>query len=712
MTDLGGTAAAEESAGGAGAGLAAGHALGREALQELVEAGSDWLWETDADLRFSWVSDGYQAATGIAPSQVLGRFRFDFLKQAPKGSRSAAAHLDDLQARRPFRDFVYPLKGGRAGCRWISTTGFPRFDTDGNFIGYRGMGRNVTAMAGALGELEKATDEAATRRGEDAVEEALERSRLAEAVLNGVRDPVFVKDDGLRFVFVNEAFSSAYGVTPQAMIGKSAADFLTPDEAVAFEENENAVLATGETFEEEQDCELAGIGRVVRKNRIRTESGRDYVAGFIFDVSDMKRREAEAEDARQHLAERAGVPAGRACSSTTATTSSSSPTSKLGETLPALKPVWQPGRTFREALEIRRMRPAISATATIRKSTGSTTRTRSAGVDAMLARYRQAHNSTFERQDAGGPLAPGLRHAHRRRHLHRRARRHHGDQEPRSGAARFDAPDRSVPARDGRVAGGGLHQGRGPQHRVRQQGMVRADRPCQGRRRSAAPTASCSAPEDAESYSSDDTEVGVTGEVSEVEEPVTHRDGTVRQLMTRKSRLVAIDGSVHLVGSSTDITEVKARERALEESMRENEVFRSLIDNVPVSIYAKRSDLRQFYVNKGWCDLTGFSKEEAIGKTDIEIFGSGWRGFRRRRPGRAAHRRDAGDRGDRDRLADGSVRHQFARKGAMIASDGSLYLIGSTTDITELKQREAELQRGAHSAPCSPTAPSRNSWPI
>src|SRR5690349_24396930 len=92
--------------------------------------------------------------------------------------------------------------------------------------------------------------------------------------------------------------------------------------------------------------------------------------------------------------------------------------------------------------------------------------------------------------------------------------------------------------------------------------------------------------------------------------------------MTRKSRLVATDGSVHLVGSSTDISDVKERERALRESMRENEIFRSLIDNVPVSIYAKRSDLKQFYVNKGWCDLTGISKEEAIGRTDIEIFGA------------------------------------------------------------------------------------------
>ncbi len=202
---------------------------------------------------------------------------------------------------------------------------------------------------------------------------------------------------------------------------------------------------------------------------------------------------------------------------------------------------------------------------------------------------------------------------------------------------------------------------------------------------------------DAEGHTRHDAEVGATGEMTEVEEAITHRDGTVRQLMTRKSRLVAADGSVHLVGSSTDITEVKAREQALEESMRENEVFRNLIDNVPVSIYAKRADLRQFYVNKGWCDLTGFSREEAIGRTDIEIFGADGEAFVE---GDLAVLRTGETQEVEETVtaADGSIRHQYARKGAMIASDGSLYLIGSTTDITELKQREAELQEARQRA--------------
>ncbi|MGO4832734.1 ATP-binding protein, partial [Rhizobiaceae sp. 2RAB30] len=145
------------------------------------------------------------------------------------------------------------------------------------------------------------------------------------------------------------------------------------------------------------------------------------------------------------------------------------------------------------------------------------------------------------------------------------------------------------------------------------------------------------------------------------------------------------------VGVRVDITELKKREQQLEESLRSNELYQSLIDNVPVSIYAKRPDLRLVYVNKSWCDLTGYSKEEAIGRTDIEIFGPEGEAFM------------AGDRavlatGENQEIEetvtepDGTCRWQIARKSTMVASDGSPYLIGSTTDITELKRREQELR--------------------
>src|SRR4051812_32927026 len=101
-------------------------------LLSLVGAGADWIWETDAELRFSWFSDNYLEVTGLAPETVLGRRRFDFLKQVSSGSVSVAAHLADLDARRPFRNFVYELNGARPDCRWISITGHPRFNADGS----------------------------------------------------------------------------------------------------------------------------------------------------------------------------------------------------------------------------------------------------------------------------------------------------------------------------------------------------------------------------------------------------------------------------------------------------------------------------------------------------------------------------------------------------------------------------------------------------
>ena len=135
---------------------------------ELAQAGSDWIWETDAELRFSWLSENYEEATGVPAEQVLGRFRFDFLKQGPGASKQAEAHLDDLQSRRAFRDFVYEFVAGRSDCRWVSVTGFPRFSTEGAFLGYRGVGRNVT---GLIVSSDRETEaEAARRRLADVLE--------------------------------------------------------------------------------------------------------------------------------------------------------------------------------------------------------------------------------------------------------------------------------------------------------------------------------------------------------------------------------------------------------------------------------------------------------------------------------------------------------------------------------------------------------------
>lgn len=511
---------------------------------------------------------------------------------------------------------------------------------------------------------------------------------------------VIVVDAELRVEVINRAFYDFWKVDPlRAPAGISFRDLMEATRAAdpfgGEERNWQSHVA-----EREAEIRAGAAG----SRHLPRSDGRTLIASLAplpggkrlisyVDITDMKQRETEAEDARRNLATvLESLPAGVIIYDRDDRFVFAN--RKLQDTLPALKPAWQPGCTFREAL-------ILGHSVGYFRSSGDTQIDSLYGVDterwldAMLKRYRLP-NSAYERLNADGRWyqvydmrtddgtfigvrvditdikvrEKALRDSMRQIDLYR----HVMDELPV--AAFIKADDLSMEfVNKAWCALTGF---------AKDEVLGKTDR-------------ELFASEEADGFSNDDTGVVATGAGREVEESVTHRDGTVRQLMTRKSRLVAIDGSVHLVGSSTDITDVKAREQALRQTMSENEVFRSLIDNVPVSIYAKRSDLRQFYVNKGWCDLTGFSREEAIGKTDVEIFGADGEAFV---AGDLAVLRtgETQEIEETVTLPDGSVRHQFARKGAMIASDGSLYLIGSTTDITELKQREAELNEARQRA--------------
>jgi len=75
-------------------------------FKDFAEAASDWLWEMDENLRFSYVSDLAQKLAGLPVDKMLGMTREELLKKQ-EDREKWRPHLEDLQARRPFRDFRY-----------------------------------------------------------------------------------------------------------------------------------------------------------------------------------------------------------------------------------------------------------------------------------------------------------------------------------------------------------------------------------------------------------------------------------------------------------------------------------------------------------------------------------------------------------------------------------------------------------------------------
>ena len=111
-------------------------------LRGFVEIGSDWLWETDADLRFSYVSSNI-GHSGLHAAAVLGRRREE-LRTGDPIDDDWQAHVEALAAHRPFRDFTYAYRDGEGRRRIAQTSGRPMLGPGGEFRGYRGTGRDVT----------------------------------------------------------------------------------------------------------------------------------------------------------------------------------------------------------------------------------------------------------------------------------------------------------------------------------------------------------------------------------------------------------------------------------------------------------------------------------------------------------------------------------------------------------------------------------------
>ena len=111
-------------------------------FRDFVASASDWYWEMDADLRFSYFSDRFPEVSGVPAEALLGRTPEE--TGIPDVDPAAwERHLDDLRNHRAFRAFEHPrVRDGETV--WLSINGTPLFDEHGEFIGYRGTGSDIT----------------------------------------------------------------------------------------------------------------------------------------------------------------------------------------------------------------------------------------------------------------------------------------------------------------------------------------------------------------------------------------------------------------------------------------------------------------------------------------------------------------------------------------------------------------------------------------
>lgn len=133
-----------------------------ERFRDFVETASDWVWETDADNRFTQISDKFFDLLDIKPEKILGNSRWDYIDVKSTGLSDAewAEHRKQMEAHKPFSNFHYQIKGRDGREISISLSGRPHFDEEGSFLGYRGSGTDRTSLASAMDSLKETKNQA------------------------------------------------------------------------------------------------------------------------------------------------------------------------------------------------------------------------------------------------------------------------------------------------------------------------------------------------------------------------------------------------------------------------------------------------------------------------------------------------------------------------------------------------------------------------
>jgi diguanylate cyclase (GGDEF)-like protein/PAS domain S-box-containing protein len=116
-----------------------------ERFRSLAALSSDWYWERDEEGRLTLLSQGFAEITGIDPNELLGTRRGDDARfQYPADqARDCDARI---AAYEPFYGLEWQLVRPDGQLRHGTASGEPIFDARGRFRGYRGIGKDTTAV--------------------------------------------------------------------------------------------------------------------------------------------------------------------------------------------------------------------------------------------------------------------------------------------------------------------------------------------------------------------------------------------------------------------------------------------------------------------------------------------------------------------------------------------------------------------------------------
>ena len=243
-----------------------------EKYRSLVETTSDCIWEIDEYGRYTYLSPAFEKLTGYLPAEFLGKTPADLLPvdQDPQIREQMMAIRT---APQPFSALDTQIRHRDGRLITMDVSGVPLFNFDGQFLGMRGISRDITER----------------KVIEDKLRNSEEQYRL---LFDSAADAIVIVDMDAHILSVNEQARRQYGYEKEEFLQLRVHDLDTPEEAVHIPERLALLARDGEAVFEAVHRDVKGNAFPVEAKAVKISfNGKPCFMSICRDIS--QRKEAE-----------------------------------------------------------------------------------------------------------------------------------------------------------------------------------------------------------------------------------------------------------------------------------------------------------------------------------------------------------------------------------------------------------------------------------
>jgi two-component system, NtrC family, sensor kinase len=255
-----------------------------EQFRDLVENSQDIIYVHTIEGIFTYLSPRVAEVLGYGSGDLIGRDIVSILH--PEDIHKTRMTMQRLvQNGIPIHDTALRVRHAEGHWCWLSISGSPVRNLLGQIVSFQGIGRDITAQKKAEAQSKEA-------------------HLFLNNILDGIPDPIFVKNEKHRWIFLNHAFCAMLGESRETLLGRSDNEFFPQPVAKSHWENDDEVFRTNvANVYEESYIDQSGQRRFisVKKTQFFDPLGRGFIIGTIRDLTEHKQSEDALRQAQIQL---------------------------------------------------------------------------------------------------------------------------------------------------------------------------------------------------------------------------------------------------------------------------------------------------------------------------------------------------------------------------------------------------------------------------